>query len=475
MTLFTSQAEAIIKASLMRGSPIVLAGDRVDDSRRAYNYYKSIRYQEADLRDRFDEYYDNKGRWRKQLKVKFNITKRITDTLSTLFDNPSTCKWDEPKFQKAWDEIQGYNRTMQKVDRYTFLTGLVAVRPIWNEDEKKIEFAIYKNHQILLTPNPVNPSRISEACFIWKHGPNTLFDYWNAEEYISAIQEARESRPSIREILPNPYGTIPASFFVNLEDEESPYGGEPAIDLVDANLALNKYWTNLHWIAELQAYSMLKLKNAPKDFVPKVGPGNYLQLDKEGDADYITPNPNLDQVLSVVNHNIDTLLASRNIPESTVRVKVAANSAAQVIAEQKPLADYRASRSEIFREPDQRLRALAVLVKLYHEKRSSYVLEETLPYPAINYKEPDRPLTDEDRSEWDWKISHNLATEIDIIRARDPEISEDDALKLYEKNQEFNAGHGIKKIVKEEEIPLEEEEEEPKPPEPPKPEEEPEE
>jgi hypothetical protein len=452
-----SQVRTLIQRSMLsqeRTGTELANGTEGTDSLRAYNYYKSIRYQERDLVEKYSHYYDDKNRWDKLVKVKFNLTKAVTEKLSTLYNEPTVVTFKDPALAALWAEVRGFQSVSQMKDRYTFLTGMTAVRPIWISDAPdavgvqpgKIVFAVYKRHQMIITPDPVVPTAIAEVVFFWKVGGVTMYHYWSPDRFIEAMADGDDPTgkntkgATIIQDIENPYGRIPATFYRNQLDEESPYGGEAALALVDANLVLNKYETNLHWINELQAFSQLVLINADANFVPKVGPGNYLRVGEKGDAKFINPDPGVSNVLEDVNHKIDNLLSTEGIPESAVRV-VKQESGFHLALEQRALENYRRRRAELFRDPDVDLARLTVQVMLHNTGKSPLKAD---PEVSVAYTRPIQALSQEEREYQDWRLRNNLTTGAALLQLEDPNLTPDQAAEKWKENQEANAANGIR-------------------------------
>ena len=126
-----------------------------------------------------------------------------------------------------------------------------------------------------------------------------------------------------------------------------------------------------------------------------------------------------------------TLMTLR-IPESTIRITSStAKSGVAIIAEQTSLAEWHDKRAVQFQPYEEELIRLSLLVYAKHNGK-------TFPEDVgirIDYPQPEKPLVRDEILDWQFRFANYLATPIDFLRAKNPELSEEEAIEIFEKNK----------------------------------------
>lgn len=405
---------------------------RQQDALRAIRYYHDISYQKEHLYEEHKLLYKDTAKWKERPKACYNLTRAITDSLCTLYQDPVRRKFENEAYDKVWGEVKSFEKTMQTVDRYTFLAGTVAVRPVWTDDGK-MSFALYASNHIEVTCDPEDPKKIISALLTWNTSEGGTYSHlWTIEEFVEAKDDSVVSRSN------NPYGVIPLVFFNN-DDNPWEFFDVPATDLILSNLTLNKLMTDLNYTVTFQTHGQLVLKGAPLDYVPALGPSTYLTIsDQQGaDAKYINPSADISQAIEAINLNLEMFFASRRIPESIVRAKESsAKSGISIIAEQASLADWRKRRIVTMRDSEAALIDLTLKTIAYHKTGAAFGGDPI--GVVLDYQDLQIPMSAEQQSEWTWRFQNKLATPIDWLMAQNPDLTEKTALELYKKNVKFS-------------------------------------
>jgi hypothetical protein len=423
---------------MAQGTPTVNVNE-VLEAQRAMKYYRSIADQKTDLTQKYANQFSKSETWDKIPKVCYNIVRPIVKSLSKLYTYPVVRRWEKPESQEAKlfsQYVKGYDRTMKTVDRFTLLTGTVAVRPIWDEELKRFSYGIYTRDMIDITADAVDPSLASQVRLKWNDRGSTIEQIYDAENIVEQVNG------TISENLPNPYNKIPLVFFTN---EDQPWGviEGPAQDLVEANLALNWMMTMLDDIGIVQTAGLLVAKGRDVtggDF--RVGHRAMVDLPAlpEADAKYINSNSDIDKLIQVINLNLDLFLSSRNIPESAIRAtQDQSKSGVALVYEQAAIVDYMNERKVQFQDKDAELAALTCQVLATHLGPASL---KPVP-PMIKYKEFNMPMSADERDAWQFKIDKNVATPVDMLMTDEPGLDEQTAQDRIAKNKRMNASLGL--------------------------------
>lgn len=400
----------------------------------AIDYYEDVDAQERDLNDTYEPLYDTESDWPNEPKTCVNMTAAIVDGLSTLYHEPIRRKWNDMRWEKAWSAMRGFESAMQDVDRYTLLSGLMAVRPIPLEGGG-VRWALYTRPMVKVIPSPTDPVTPLSVELSWRESSGEeRKHFWTATDFIDTLNDVQVN--SARE-QDHGLGLIPLVFFRNTTARWEFFQGAPATDLVKANRTLNYLLTQLNGITEFQAASLLVTVLGDEKPL-KVGHRRRLNIpNKDGSAYFLSPNAALDAMVEVINLNVRLFLASRRIPEDSFLLTRQGESGVAIVARQGSLAEYRRRRINTFRPREQDLIRMALYVQERAVGRSLRL--EDVEFPEIQYREPKLPMSAEDMTSWDMKIRHGVATPIDLLMDSNPEMTEDEARERWEANRKLNA------------------------------------
>lgn len=443
--LFQSIVEAAIAGSLDQASPIV-PGEIAERARVVVDYFESIARQQDHLQSEHEGLHTKPAPWEATPKVCQNITSAVVNTLCSLYGDIVQYKFDDatPDGKRAAElfaRIPGWASIMRDVDIYTFLAGLLAVRPIWRERAvvaERIKFAMYQPDQITYVQDPEDMSEAQELAFTFTTGQGdsetTVGHYWSAEKFVETVDDIvipDKKRPG----NVNPYQTMPITLFRNRANRWGFYG-EPAWDLVVANLAINGQTTMLNRLAIQQAFSTLMTIGAPEGFVPSVGLDTYINVTNPpggsgAGAQFLQPNANIQGVIDTINTCLSLFFGARRIPESAILAKQVGDSGISLVAQSSSLAAYRKDRIATMRPQEEDLIRKTLKVMHFHETGEL----RDFPAPQITYTELKVAMAVDDRDEWDWKISHGVATELDLFKSLRPGMDDKKAEELFAANK----------------------------------------
>lgn len=429
--------------ALAMGRAVSIAPDaRGVEARRALRYYDEIGYQATDLTAKLRDQHADPAIWDKLPKNCINLVRPITDTLCTLYNDPVSYTWDEsvPGGKAAaalWAEqkLAGVHvAAMKDVDRITFLAGLAAPRPLVQERERagatiKIpKYAVYALDQIEFVQMPDDPAEAQQVKFNFATGQGsaktTAAQVWADNLYLETT-EGNTVKPPIYAGHANPYGIMPFEFFRN-RPARGDFYGEPAQDLVEAQLAINDLLTGYRDTVIVQGSGTFYIVNGPDN--PKLGRRAVLDVKLPPnagtfDAGYVQSGTNFAAWVEAIKLQMTLMLLQRRVPESEVMATQNGDSGVALVALASSLAAYRKERIATFRPLEERLVQIALRVVNFHV--TGQLID--FPAPQIKYTELRAPMAQDARDEIDWLLSHHMISEVEAMCRLNPGMTEPEA------------------------------------------------
>jgi hypothetical protein len=242
----------------------------------------------------------------------------------------------------------------------------------------------------------------------------------------------------------NPYGIIPAAKLCPEEDDNTFYGITNIGDVVTVNEIYNNLWTVLMRICVFQSFSVMVVKS-DQDLNLTVAPTRFLNMEgvEEGAAEYITPQPKINEVEKVL---MDLKMELQDV----------AHVPSEVMASSKgltPESGYalRIKRIPIEQEWERRrmsygpsikdLNKKAIIVdNINHGKApggEDVVVDVAFHDTVAPLAPQEQILTDEQQ------LRYNLITPVDLMLRMRPELERDEAKKMIDKNKKENEELGL--------------------------------
>jgi hypothetical protein len=254
---------------------------------------------------------------------------------------------------------------------------------------------------------------------------------------------------------PNPIAELP---FVNLAvDQDGEFWSIGGSDLMDGAIRVNAVLTHVIHIGIVQGYGQLVLKgkNIPKSV--KVGPNSAITLeystdagDPAPDAQFITANPPLADLMDLVSQYVALLLTTNNLSTSGVSTEL--NSPAQFASGIAMMIDRAESnedvmdQQQIFLDAEPKIwEIVQKWMKLYKEKGvlsedlSEYQLPETMDDLVIKLGQPQPVLSEMEQLDIIAKRKElGINTMAELLMKDNPDLTEEEAEeKLLEIEEEM--------------------------------------
>jgi len=350
-----------------------------------------------------------------------------------------------PEFESVVKEI---NQGLDRKNRYrsiqisTEIAGTTAVIPRAREDGS-IFYDIYTMEQMF-------PSLDSLTGDLTGLSLETITDFhdksvsrieaWTADGW--AVYEDGK----LIEQNDNPYGRIPAVIFRAEDGGALWWGISRAMKLVDANREVNEMFTDLASLQRDQTASLLALSGADgeqgEEMLAVVGNNRYVSLPEGVQAQYLTPDVPLENVMKVLQYRIDQALKDGAVIEVSKEGKTPESGFAMSIRI-RPEANVMKHKREIYADADAELNEVAVLVqdvaKTGGAKRlaADFHVETHFDTEGLIPKTSDELYKETMAQEI--AISLGIKSPVDIIQEQ-YKLSRQDAERRFNDNQLLNAG-----------------------------------
>lgn len=415
-----------------------------------------IDYYEENQHDK-DEYLRAWGFQRKTALplTSTRLVKRVIDTLSMVYKQPP----NRYLFDKNGNKIEKngiadfesdnyeFNVQLKKCERYFNLLKNVLFRIAYDDEAGKMYFYIEtdyipefgRNNNIYPIgyhiPLPIDTDK--------KDSEEQLYLFISDELYYihDGITDEKMPVPPFDDIT-NPYGIMPIIDFS--EPCAGTYWNMGAKSLVDVARHYNIGMLNTAYAHHFQCFDQawtrgLRSENLPKDAygnpVLKVGSDEAWNLGDDGAAGLLGFNPKLVESIEfyrgwlnmeLANYGLQAVFKESGNPMSGFALKVS----------KIELLEKRQADVDFYKVKEQEIYEVLRVMNEYHGLGYNMPRESWL---ITDFVEPDFPSDPADeRAEWEWKWANNLASKEDYLMAKNPDLDEETASKIIEKNTMAN-------------------------------------
>jgi len=434
----SSRAEYEVKESAKRAVSAATR-QRQKDAELAIGYLEDYQAMVDDLTSTYKPLHKNQEKWEKQPKVCFNLLDPITSALCGLYRECPVYTFEEK--DKSWRDMfaewkDEHWSTMADVDLFTLASGVTDCRPMV-EKGGPMEIALYTGDQLDYDPAPSKPTKMARLVLSFRtsleEDMGLVEQLWTATTYERLVNgKPKYTEAEIKAGVngTHPYGRIPHVLFHNSKPRWS-LMGEPLSDLVAINRVVNRQMTRHHYKMDLSG-SIIYTKGPIPEGPIVIGPDAHLELSLEGDAGFITADPQVGSLVESINLYLRMFFMSRRIPESAIAAVQSGESGIKIVADQTALGDYRKDRASLFGPWERELIRMELFVKAIHDgKRPRW---EDVPAPSIAYQMPQEPMSLERRDDWSHRIKIGAATAVDFMIAENPSMDRPTALKKIKEN-----------------------------------------
>jgi hypothetical protein len=457
-----SEAERLVRLSLLKGEPVqdtaaqaaaALAIAYHDDNAEGTAMSEDLRRYYAPL---YGANPPGLVKWNAQRKVCFNLLRPIAGALCNTYEDPVRYVWseeDDPggKWAGMFSEFRDdHVAVMADADLYGWLGGTAGVRPLVTEDKGPLRYALYTRDQMSGTADAIDPAKLAQLVVAWKNGSGSARTetrhHWTEDGFFKTVDGKPHFDEWEEKAYPkgvHPYGEIPVILFHNRRPRWSCFDLAP-MDLVNINRALNKKATELDWRMTL-AGDVLFTKGYDSTEAPVVGAGAWINGGAEGSAEFLGPDPRVEEAVATMNEYLGKALMSRRIPENAIMARQSGESGIKVVADSAALTGFRKSRVNVLRPKEIRLIRLSLFCYAMHHGERVRSIED-VPAPSVFYTIPQQPMSADRRADWDRRIRLNLATPVDELLDLEPSLDKKQAEERIRLNTEYNAAAGLARM-----------------------------
>ena len=323
-----------------------------------------------------------------------------------------------------------------QADLFSELTGTVLLSMVKDEDkESGYRITLWDGSNISVVHKDLNSS-LPEALSLIRESQRlsrrsikdqvqvetiTHQQIWT-EEYVTYYQGTNKKNSEV-----NPYGFIPFSAVRGKEVPNQFYGFSPVSNIIMTNMTIDQMFSDLTYTIKLQAANPIALVGWQGGEQLVVQPGKAIPIPIGGDAKVLSLNPQIIDTLETIKYLEQKIYETSSVPEVSI-VGSEGTSGRELLVRWYPLV-------QIFEEKSIRFQ------KYELDAANNFLAMvglDPLESITVDYdKSGILPLDpEEDRIEED--INLNLTTPAEILRNRDPNLTEEDASTIIEENEEIN-------------------------------------
>jgi len=266
------------------------------------------------------------------------------------------------KLMQVLDACNIY-KTLKQIDKYTELTGKVAVIPRWNKNRKTVVLDICTPDKCYVMQDPTYPTEITEFGYtigvtdnVNLAEPMNIYAVWTAENYKEAeINNAGQVMKVLR-LEPNPYKRIPAAWFEINQALDSFWldAGNPFVEL---NRRINLQLTNLDIAMDYQSFSTMVTSGMNETSVIPIGVTRRINVPIDqttgeviGDVKYITPAAQLETVWKIIQESIIWFAGIMGISVESISQGSNFSSGFQLKLSKMGVIDHNNDKQDLYRE-----------------------------------------------------------------------------------------------------------------------------
>ena len=418
--------------------------NRRDEARMAIDFYFNRQHEtlEKDINNRYPKEDEDIQRY----KFTVPLTRNLINQLAITFKESPTIKMNEVSeavqeaFLQFLDDIDLY-KLLKQIDIFTELTGKIGIVPRW--DGERVCLDILTPDKCYVIENPEVPTEAIEVGYPigitndWRMAePMNIYAIWTADSY----RESEVNRDGLEvKVLKrdrNPYGKIPIAWYEIVMPLDS-FWTDEGNPIVELNRRINLQMTNLDIAMDYQSFSTLVTTGMSDTTVIPIGvtrriniPTNPISGESMGSASYITPDAKLLEVWKIIQESIIWYAGIMGISVESISSASSFSSGYQLKLAKSGVLERNKNKQDIYLESIRDTIKLALQCeKIYGKQNFPDEPDLTIRYGEISI--------DYSPMELQQLISAKLANgTIDIIGAimlDNPDMTEDEAIKYYQK------------------------------------------
>lgn len=364
----------------------------------------------------------------------------ITNSISTLYNQPviRSINNNDSKILELFKEVENaYINQANNIDKYTFLSGMVAVKSHYDDIDDCFEYILFPNNMIEYTPRADDYTKVKELELSYLYDSNKIIEIWSNEYYTRQVSNINTNSNI------NSYGFIPFTIFKNKNIPNSFYVA-PNENLIDIQDYISNQITQTGNTFKYQTMSMLIIKGGQDIKQINYGANAVNRVDTEDSIDFISPKTDLTMLVTTINDQIQMFSRMNGIPDSLVSAK-ATQSGISLEISQKVLDIYIKDRSKLFVNFERKCLMDGLKVLAYHK---GIALPKDLKI-TINHSSANQmnKLNDQEMTLWDFYINKNIYTNIDLLMSLNPLMTREEAIQKIDENIKENVKYNTRPYI----------------------------
>ena len=413
-------------------SELIVLMSRWDINQQRKNKWKKSRYEALDYYKgdtyQYTSSYFSDSTLRKVVTGNINITKRIIDRISLVYMTPPIRTYTK---EDITDYFVEKDLKLQRLERMTNLLDAVLLKPCWRIKEDGsgcIEYDIITDYEPIFDDDPLKPSAIvypiTMKATVLDDTPDQ-FAYWDKEHHFIFDRTGKQYTEEDNPEMINPYGVLPfVECFREGKPEFSYLDTNASNDLMASNLAINVAETNKNANVMFQSFGYLYINgNIDHDDI-QVGQDKVNFLGVDGTMSIVSPPNAIPALDESIQSSYKMLAQNYHLPISFVEGTTAASGVALKLRNLE-LTDSRKSDVTRWRDIEYKLFELERLMFAVELGKDFGDLED------VDFSESVEVLSDEEqRAKWDWELSKGLIDLADILMAKNPDLTREEAEEI---------------------------------------------
>ena len=391
--------------------------------------YEAIDYYNGNTKDYTDKFF-SESTLNKIVTGNINITKRVIDRVSLVYMTPPIRTYTVEEIPELFVNKE---LKLQRLERITNLLDAVLLKPCWRMKEDGsgcIEYDIIWDYEPIFGEDPLKPEAIvypiAKKSSVLDDTPE-LWAYWDAENHFIFDELGKSYTQDDNPEMLNPYGRLP---FIECHREGKPemnyLDTNASNDLITTNLAINVAESNKNANVMFQSFGYLFVNGSgiDKDTM-QIGQDKINYLGVDGAISIVSPPNAIPALDESIQSSYKMLAQNYHLPVGFVEGNTQAESGVALKMRNIELTDDRKSDIARWRDVEFELFDLEKLIVAVEMGRDAGDLED------VDFSESVEVLSDqEQREKWDWELSKGIIDLADIMMAKNPDLTREEAEEL---------------------------------------------